>query len=96
MTRSLLTELRTALVISPVALTLRNFLCLYLENAGLLLRSLDKYVGETYCSSLDILINSLVFSANNRACTFSCCSVCEDFFSEKIEKKVKDIGTKIA
>lgn len=95
LSRSSFAELRPVFVIPKAALAHRNCLCLYHENICLLLKSLDKYVGGKYCSSLETFTNCLVCSANNEDCMFGCCSICEDFFSEKVEEQVSDGSAKI-
>ncbi|CAF4853346.1 unnamed protein product, partial [Rotaria sp. Silwood2] len=88
-------ELRPPFVIPKAALTHRNCLCLYHENACLLLKALDKYVAGKCCSSLQTFTDSLVCSTNNEECMFSSCSLCKDFFTEKIEENVTDDSVKI-
>lgn len=95
LSRSSFAELRPAFVIPKASLAHRNCLCLYHENICLLLKSLDKRVGGSYCSSLEIFTNSLVCSTNNEDCMFGCCLVCEDFFAEKIEEQVLDGSAEI-
>ncbi|CAF3391449.1 unnamed protein product [Rotaria socialis] len=53
LSRSPFAELRPVFVIPKAALAHRNCLCVYHENICLLLKSLDKYVGGNYCSSLE-------------------------------------------
>ena len=95
LSRSSFAELRPPFVVPKAALAHRNCLCLYHENVCLLLKSLDRNVGGKFCSSLQTFTDSLVCSTNNEECMFSCCSVCEDFFKEKIEENVSDGGAKI-
>ncbi|CAF4073123.1 unnamed protein product, partial [Rotaria sp. Silwood2] len=93
--RSSFAELRPPFVIRKAALTHRNCLCLYPENICLLLKALDKYVAGKCCLSLETFTNSLVCSTNNEECMFSSCSLCEDFFIEKIQENVSDGNGKI-
>ncbi|CAF4314660.1 unnamed protein product [Didymodactylos carnosus] len=93
--RSSFAELRPPFVVPKAALTHRNCLCVYHENICLLLKSLHKYVGGQYCSSLKAFTDSLVCSTNNEECMFSSCSLCEDFFIEKIQENVSNGKTKI-
>ncbi|CAF3241381.1 unnamed protein product [Rotaria sp. Silwood2] len=94
--RSSFAELRPTFVIPKAALTHRNCLCLYHENICLLLKALDKYVAGKCCASLQTFTNRLVYSTNNEECMFSSCSLCEDFFTEKIQENVSDDNAKIA
>ncbi|CAF1108331.1 unnamed protein product [Rotaria sp. Silwood1] len=93
--RTSFAELRPPFVVPKAALAHRNCLCLYHENIGLLLKSIDKYVDGKFCSSLQIFTDSLVCSTNNEECMFSSCSLCEDFFTEKVEENVSDGNAKI-
>ena len=58
------------------------------RNVCLILQSVDKYVGRKYCSSLQIFTDCLVCSTTNEECMFGRCSLCQDFFSEKVEENV--------
>ena len=88
-------QLRPSFVISKAALAHRNDLCLYDENVCLLLKSLDKHIGGQFCSSLQTFTDSLVCSTNNQECMFSCCPLCEDFFTGKIQENFTDGNAKI-
>ncbi|CAF2394844.1 unnamed protein product [Rotaria sp. Silwood2] len=95
LSRTSFAELRPPFVVPKAALAHRNCLCLYHENICLLLKSIDKYVDGKFCSSLQIFTDSLVCSTNNEECMFSSCSLCEDFFTEKVEENVSDGNAKI-
>ncbi|CAF0859590.1 unnamed protein product [Adineta ricciae] len=86
--RSSFATLKPPYVVPKAALAHRNCLCLYHENICLLLKSRDKYVTSKCCSSLETFTNSLVCSTNNEECMFSSCTLCEDFFTEKIEENM--------
>ncbi|CAF2125919.1 unnamed protein product, partial [Rotaria magnacalcarata] len=95
LSRSSFAELRPPFVVPKAALTYRNCLCLYHENVCLLLKSLDKYVDGRLCSSLQMFTDNMVCSTNNEECMFGCCSLCEDFFTKKVEENVSDGNAKI-
>ncbi|CAF2142451.1 unnamed protein product [Rotaria magnacalcarata] len=96
LSRSSFAEFRPVFVIPKAALAHRNCLCLYHENICLLLKSLDKYVGGNYCSSLETFTDILVCSTNNEDCIVGCCVICENFFSDKVEEQVSNGSAKIA
>ncbi|CAF4522087.1 unnamed protein product, partial [Didymodactylos carnosus] len=95
LSRSSFAELRPPFVVQKAALAHRNCLCLYHENVCLLLKSLGKYVDGRFCSSLQMFTDNMVCSTNNEECMFGSCSLCEDFFTEKVEENVSDGNARI-
>ena len=95
LSRSLFADLRPAFVVPKSALAHRNCLCVYHENVRLLLKDVDKYVDETHCSSLPTFTENLVCSTNDEECMFRSCSICQDFFSEKVQENVSNGNSKI-
>jgi len=89
-------HLRPPFVVPKAALAHRNCLCLYHENVCLLLKSLDKYVAGNFCASLELFTDSLVCDTNNEECMFGRCSLCEDFFTKKIQENISNKDDEIS
>ena len=95
LSRSSFAELKPPFVLSKATLAHRNCLCVYHENVCLILKYLDKHVGGKFCSSLEVFTGGMVCSTNNEECMFSSCSICEDFFTQKIVENVSNSCNKI-
>ncbi|CAF4454979.1 unnamed protein product, partial [Didymodactylos carnosus] len=77
-------DFRPPFVVPKAALAQRICVCIYHENANLILKAIDKFVKENVCSSLQRFTGTLVCNSVNQECMFLACPLCESNFQEKV------------
>ncbi|CAF0821932.1 unnamed protein product [Didymodactylos carnosus] len=75
--RSSFADLRPPFVDPKAALAHRICVCIYHENANLILKAIDKFVKGNVCSSLQQFTGTLVCNTVNQECMFLACPLCE-------------------
>ncbi|CAF4436359.1 unnamed protein product, partial [Didymodactylos carnosus] len=93
--RSSFADLRPPFVVPKAALAHRICVCIYHENANLILKAIDKFVKGNVCSSLQQFTGTLVCNTVNQECMFPACPLCESNFQEKVIDNVVSAATRI-
>ncbi|CAF1376703.1 unnamed protein product, partial [Didymodactylos carnosus] len=93
--RSSFADLRPPFVVPKAALAHRICVCIYHENANLILKAIDKFVKGNVCSSLQQFTWALVCNTVNQECMFLACPLCESNFQEKVIDNVVSGATRI-